>query len=148
MSDPMTVLAMTGATTVVAAMATSTWEATRERVVELFHRRGDERSTTVQAQLDGDAELIAGESEDSDGVREDLVRPWARRIGALLREHPETAEELRALIQEASVLPASQEWSQHITAHAGGAAFGAQGPGSSVHVHHSRPAAAEPPTPA
>lgn len=145
MSDPMTVLAMTGATTVVAAMATSAWEGTRERVVELFRRRGDERSTALQAQLDGDAELVAGESDDTDGVRDDLVRPWARRIGALLREHPETADELRALIEEVSVPPAAQEWSQHITAHAGGAAFGAQGPGSSVHVHHHRPAAGESP---
>ncbi|MEU9163904.1 hypothetical protein AB0D29_26995 [Streptomyces sp. NPDC048424] len=145
MSDPMTVLAMTGATTVVAAMATSAWEGTRERVVELFHRRGDERSTALQAQLDGDAELVAGESDDTDGVRDDLVRPWARRIGALLREHPEAADELRTLIEEVSVPPAAQKWSQHITAHAGGTAFGAQGPGSSVHVHHHRPAAGESP---
>ncbi|MFF3674652.1 hypothetical protein ACFYYS_11775 [Streptomyces sp. NPDC002120] len=145
MSDPMTVLAMTGATTVVAAMATSAWEGTRERVVALFHRRGDERSTVLQAQLDGDAELVTGESDDTDGVRNDLVRLWARRIGALLREHPETADELRALIEEVSVPPAAQEWSQHITAHAGGSAFGAQGPGSSVHVHHHRPAAGESP---
>ncbi|OEJ35154.1 hypothetical protein [Streptomyces subrutilus] len=68
-----------------------------------------------------------------------------RRIGALLRACSETADALRALIEEVSVPPATQGWSQHITAHVGGAAFGAHGPASSVHVHHHRPAAGEAP---
>jgi hypothetical protein len=128
---------MTGATTIVAAMATSAWESTRGRVMELFHRRDERQSATVEALLDGDAELVVRE-EDTDGVREDLIRPWTRRLAALLREHPEAAGELRVLVdQVAAELPQTENhWVQHITAHSGGAAFGAQGPGSSVHVHH------------
>ncbi|WP_051787289.1 MULTISPECIES: hypothetical protein [Streptomyces] len=146
MSDPMTVLAMTGATTVVAAMATSVWEGTRDRVVDLFRRRDEDRGAVVRAQLDGDAELVLGEGEDTDGVRDDLVRPWGRRLAALLRDHPEAAEELRALIEDGAAPRNGGTWSQHVTAHAGGAAFGAQGPGSSVHVHHHRPVPGDTPT--
>jgi hypothetical protein len=137
MTDPATVLAMTGATTIVAAMATSAWESTRGKVTELFRRRDEDQSAMVGAQLDGDAHLVVRE-EDTDGAREDLIRPWTRRLAALLREHPEAAGELRVLVdQVAAELPRTEHhWVQHITAHAGGAAFGAQGPGSSVHVHH------------
>jgi hypothetical protein len=118
-------------------MATSAWESARGRVVELF-RKADKGE--VGAQLDGDAELVVLE-EDADRVREDLVRPWARRLAALLRDHPEAAAELRELVERvAEELPhADQQWVQNVTAHSGGTAFGAQGPGSSVHVHE-RPA--------
>ncbi|WP_307676392.1 hypothetical protein [Streptomyces sp. V4I2] len=127
---------MTGATTIVAAMATTAWEAARGGVTELFRRSNEDGSGTIEAQLDGDAALVVRD-EDTDGVREDLVRPWARRLAALLREHPEAADELRALVdQVAAELPRTEHnWAQHITAHSGGSAFGAQGPGSSVHVH-------------
>ncbi|MFF8679071.1 hypothetical protein ACF07W_17170 [Streptomyces sp. NPDC015140] len=145
MSDPMTVLAMTGATTVVAAMATSVWEGTRDRVVDLFRRHDQARGAVLRAQLDGDAELVLEEGVDTDGVRDDLVRPWARRLAALLRDHPEAAEELRALVEDSASPRGEGTWSQHVTARAGGAAFGAQGPGSSIHVHHHRPVAGDTP---
>ncbi|WP_406116733.1 hypothetical protein [Streptomyces anulatus] len=143
MSDPMAVLAMTGATTVVAAMATSVWEGTRDQVVDLFRRRDEGRSAVVRAQLDGDAELVSGEGDDT--VRDDLVRPWARRLAALLRDHPEAVEGLRALVEDNAAPRDGGTWSQHIAARAGGAAFGAQGPGSSVHVHYYRPAPGDAP---
>ncbi|MEU6633335.1 hypothetical protein ABZ905_34360 [Streptomyces parvus] len=143
MSDPMAVLAMTGATTVVAAMATSVWEGTREQVVDLFRRRDEDRGAVVRTQLDGDAELVSGEEDET--VRDDLVRPWARRLAALLRDHPEAADELRALVEDSDGSRDGGTWSQHIAARAGGAAFGAQGPGSSIHVHHHRPAAGDAP---
>ncbi|GGJ90508.1 hypothetical protein GCM10011583_22400 [Streptomyces camponoticapitis] len=136
MTDPMSVLAMTGATTIVAAMATSTWESARGRVAELFRRRGEDEATAIAVQLDGDAHLVADE-DDTEGVREELIRPWARRLAALLREHPEATEELRRVVEEvAAGLPRTeQHWTQNVTAHSGGTAFGTQGPGSSVHIH-------------
>ncbi|WP_405674684.1 hypothetical protein OG292_02365 [Streptomyces sp. NBC_01511] len=136
MTDPMSALVMTGATTIVAAMATSGWESARARVAELFGRRGDDEVTAIAVQLDGDAHLVADE-EDTEGVREELVRPWARRLAALLREHPEATEELRRVVEEvAAGLPRTEHhWTQNVTAHSGGTAFGTQGPGSSVHIH-------------
>ncbi|WP_404816135.1 hypothetical protein [Streptomyces thermolineatus] len=136
MSDPMSVLAMAGATTIVAAMATSAWDVTRSRAAELFRRRGADEPATVGAQLDGDASLVV-DDPDPQAAREDLVRPWARRLAALLHDHPEAGEDLRLLVEDAAadLPPGAQNWVQHVTAHAGGTAFGAQGPGSSVHVH-------------
>ncbi|MFD3485648.1 hypothetical protein [Streptomyces sp. NPDC058665] len=146
MTDPMSVLAMTGATTIVAAMATSMWESARGGVAALFRRRGDDEATAIAVQLDGDADLVAGE-DDTEGVREELIRPWARRLAALLREHPEAADELRRVVEEvAAGLPRTeQHWTQNVSAHSGGTAFGAQGPGSSVHIHrHAAPGESDP----
>ncbi|MFJ7271334.1 hypothetical protein ACIQV3_32630 [Streptomyces sp. NPDC099050] len=136
MTDPVSALVMAGATTIVAAMATSVWEGARGRVVEVFRRRGDDGVAAIETQLDADARLVA-EEEDTDGTRQDLLRPWARRFAALLREHPEATEELRRAVEEvAAALPRTgQHWTQNVTAHGGGTAFGAQGPGSSVHIH-------------
>ncbi|TDC79713.1 hypothetical protein [Streptomyces hainanensis] len=136
MSDPMSVLAMAGATTIVAAMATSAWDTTRARAAALFRRRGEEEPAALGAQLDGDARLVA-DDPDPDAAREDLLRPWARRLAMLLNDHPEAGEDVRLLVERAAadLPPGAQHWAQHITAHAGGTAFGAQGPGSSVHVH-------------
>ncbi|MFD3808999.1 hypothetical protein ACFWSF_24795 [Streptomyces sp. NPDC058611] len=136
MTDPMSALVMAGASSIVAAMATSAWEGARERVVEVFRRRGDDGVAAIEAQLDADARLVVDE-EDAYGTRQDLLRPWARRLAALLREHPEAAEELRRAVEEvAAALPRSeQHWTQNVTAHGGGTALGAQGPGSSVHIH-------------
>ncbi|MFD7972388.1 hypothetical protein [Streptomyces clavifer] len=159
-ADPMTALAMTGATTIVAAMATSAWQTTRDGTARLFNRGGRDLPV-LQAQLDGDADIVAedddtdivAEDDDTDGARQDLVGPWRRRLTALLREHPEVAAELRALVDEArrELAPAQQNWIQHITAHQGLAA-GTMGDHSSVTIHyHSAPEhqpSASPPPPA
>ncbi|MHB9863493.1 hypothetical protein [Streptomyces sp. YIM S03343] len=52
-------LAMTGATTVVAAIATSAWDSTRHAVVQLFAYDQGRQAAVIAAQLDGDAALVA-----------------------------------------------------------------------------------------
>lgn len=69
MTDPMSVLAMTGATTIVAAMATSMWESARGGVAALFRRRGDDEATAIAVQLDGDAHLVAARTTPRAYVR-------------------------------------------------------------------------------
>ncbi|MFE1786463.1 hypothetical protein ACFW9F_28795 [Streptomyces sp. NPDC059506] len=120
----------------------------RSGAAELVRRRGADEPATVGAQLDGDASLVV-DDPDPQAAREDLVRPWARRLAALLHDHPEAGEDLRLLVEDAAadLPPGAQNWVQHVTAHAGGTAFGAQGPGSSVHVHlPSAPGAGSGPT--
>ncbi|MFD3467116.1 hypothetical protein ACFWWM_12225 [Streptomyces sp. NPDC058682] len=87
-------------TTLVAAMATNVWEGTRDRVVELVRRRDPDRAAALRAQLNGDADL----------VHDDLVRPGARRIAALLRDHPEAADGVRAVVEEAALPHSAQSW--------------------------------------
>ena len=49
-TDPLTTLAMTGAHTIVAAMATNAWESAQAAAARLFHRRGHALEA-VEAQL-------------------------------------------------------------------------------------------------
>lgn len=144
--DPMTALAMTGATTIVAAMATSAWQATRAGTARLFHRRGH-ALPAIEAQLDGDAAVVE-QDDDADGARHDLIGPWNRRLVALLREHPEAQADLKSLIDDVrGQLPqVQQSWVQANIARDGGQVFAAQG--GSVVVHQATPGQSHPPTPA
>jgi hypothetical protein len=106
------VLAMTGATTVVAAMATDAWQDVRDWTARLFHRRGYDRKA-IEAQLDGDARLVEL-GGDTDDARQDFVGPWRRRLAALLLEFPEAETDLADLIERArDELPVTrQTWIQ------------------------------------
>ncbi|MFE5191924.1 hypothetical protein [Streptomyces sp. NPDC056628] len=149
MPDPdLTALAMTGATTVVAAMSTSAWEAVRARIAALFHQGGDSQST-VEAQLDRSAARVTSAGECAE-ARDGETTRWCNDLLDLLRERPEVAGDIQALIDEVQPqLPsAQQQWIQHVTARDGGMAVGAQGPGSSIHVHHyAASGQVQPPTP-
>ncbi|MEV0664666.1 hypothetical protein ACIBI3_31875 [Actinomadura luteofluorescens] len=136
MSDPVTALAMTGATTLVAAMATSAWQSARARTAALFHRRGDS-PRDVEAQLDRSAARVTDAGGD-DGTRDGQITRWRDDLEDLLRAHPDTEGGLRVLINEIhQQLPQEQQqWVQHIIARDGGSAFGALGPGSSINVHY------------
>lgn len=106
-------LALTGATTVVAAMATDAWQAARTGTARLFHRRGGTLSA-IEAQLDGDAEVV-DRDEYADAARGDLVGAWKRRLIALLREFPEAGADLQALIEQVGgeLPPAQRSWVQN-----------------------------------
>lgn len=116
LEESLTALAAAGGGAVVAAMATDAWQVTRDRVVRLFRGRAE-----VEARLEEDAALVAG-AEDPDGVRRALLPAWGVRLGALLAEHPEYADELRQLIGAA---PRTQS-EQHNTAHDNARVFGVQ----------------------
>ncbi|MEU3921616.1 hypothetical protein [Streptomyces sp. NPDC029004] len=137
-TDPLTTLALTGAHTIVAAMATNAWESAQAAAARLFHRRGHALEA-VEAQLAGDAALVE-EDEDADTVRGELVGPWRRRLAALLREHPEAEDDLRAMVEEVChELPQQQQsWVQNNTARDGGQLFAVQG-GGSIHVSQVSP---------
>src|ERR1700722_9551583 len=94
----MEALAMTGATTLVAAMATSAWQSARTGVARLFHR-GGRALPAIEARLDSDAEIIK-QAEDPDGARKDLAGGCKQQLAQLLRESPESAADLAALIDQ------------------------------------------------
>lgn len=141
LSDPVSLLAMAGATTVVSAMATSAWEVARDRTVALFRRRdegmtGDE-DDPVQAELEASAARVRDAAE-LEVARNRQVQRWQENLEDLLRRAPELSGEVAALIDEVgALLPTAQNvWQQSVHATGGGSAYGALGPGSSVHVHH------------
>lgn len=146
--DPTTAaLAMTAATTIVGAMATSTWETARTWTVQLFQRRG-RSPQEVEAQLDRSVARVT-RAEDSGTARQAQITRWREDLEDLLHDHPDAADDLESLVREVQQLlpPVQQQWVTHVTAH-GGIAAGAVGPGSGVHIHnHSGPGQVRPAAP-
>ena len=109
-------MAMFGATTIVAAMATDTWSAAREGAAQLF-RRGPHRHAHIEVQLDANAALVV-QADDADRARGALAGLWQLELEAFLTRHPDAAEELGTLIAhiQAGLPEAQQQWVQHNTA--------------------------------
>ncbi|MFG2646055.1 hypothetical protein ACGFYP_34430 [Streptomyces sp. NPDC048370] len=110
-------LAMTGATTIVAAMATDAWTTARNRVVALFHRRSPDLQAQIEAQLDANSALVA-QDQNVERSRSALIGLWQLELQRLLTAHPDAAGDLSTQTAEIqSELPAAlQEWVQHNTA--------------------------------
>ncbi|WP_419999368.1 hypothetical protein [Streptomyces boninensis] len=146
MPDPESVLAMTAATTIVAAMATNAWETTRAGVARIFRRAAEEGPETpsgavIEVRLDRSAAQI-GRADEPDRAREAQAGRWRVYLEDLLQDHPEAAAELTDLVADVQrqLPPVHQQWIMHVVARDGGSAYGAQGPGSRVIVHpHPEP---------
>jgi hypothetical protein len=112
-------LAMTGAATVVGAMATDAWQAARTKVAGLLGRGDDSRRELAETRLErAAAEVEIAEPDRREEVRERIAAAWQVRLVDLLEEHPEAEAELRRVIEDLSsrLPPAQQSWVQHITA--------------------------------
>ncbi|MFI6008762.1 hypothetical protein ACIBAG_08005 [Streptomyces sp. NPDC051243] len=94
MNDELTLLAQAGAAALVTAMATDAWQETRGAITGLF-RRG--RRAALEAQLDGNAELVR-DSPHPDDVRRALLGYWTQELAALLREDPAGRDPLARLV--------------------------------------------------
>ncbi|MFF8293557.1 hypothetical protein ACF068_30715 [Streptomyces sp. NPDC016309] len=129
----MAALAMTAATTIVGAMATSTWETARTWTVQLFQRRG-RSPQEVEAELDRSLARVT-RAEDSGTARQNQITRWRDDLEDLLHDHPDAADDLESLVREVQqqLPPVQQQWIVHVIAH-GGIAAAAVGPGSGVHI--------------
>ncbi|MFC9932232.1 hypothetical protein [Streptomyces sp. NPDC127190] len=101
MSDELTVLAEAGAAAVVAAMATDLWQETRSAVVALFRPADRRRRAALEAQLDGNADLVRA-AADPEGVRRTLLAYWALELAARLRDDPAARAALARLTAAAA----------------------------------------------
>lgn len=144
MPDPEAVLAMTAATTIVAAMGTSAWQAVKAGVASIVRRTGGaesgpESGARIEVRLERSAARIAN-AADPEEVRQAQIVRWQEDLEDLMQEHPDAAAELRTLVEaiRQQLPPVQQQWVQRIEARDGGFAVGAQGPGSRVIVHHDR----------
>src|ERR1700755_625755 len=106
---------MTGASTLVAAMATGAYESARARTAALFRRRGD-CEPDVRAALDRSAARLA-EAGPADGVRDGQIARWQEDLLDLLRQCPDTEADLRSLISEVrrQLPPERVSWVQQIS---------------------------------
>src|SRR5258705_9400596 len=119
---------MSGATAIVAAMATEAWDVARDRAVQLFRRRGSDRQTAVAAQLEDNAVLVAHAS-DGERARRALIGRWQLELEEFLAADPDATAELQALIDDIrSALPTgARTWVQHNEVSGLGTGFFVQG---------------------
>jgi hypothetical protein len=110
-------LALAGATTIVAAMATDTWSAARDRAANLFRRSGCDRTAEIEAQLDVTAGLVV-RARDAERARAALTGFWQLELEEFLSCHPDAADELGTLIAQvhAELPTAQRQRVQHNTA--------------------------------
>lgn len=101
MGPEMADLARTAGTTMVALMATQTWESARDGVVALWRRFQPARAEAIGGELEATHEdlLLARESGDTDTEAE-LTAEWQARVRRLLLAQPEVADELRRILAE------------------------------------------------
>jgi len=132
-------LAATGAAALVGAAATDAWQQARSGFARLLGRRPDGTDAVLLRRLDAlSVEVEQAPPAERDEVRRRQLPLWQTRLEDLIEEDPTAVEELTSLTEQLQAqLPSrTQQWVQHITAHQGGTAFGAQGEGSSVTVHY------------
>jgi hypothetical protein len=134
----LTQLAATGAAALVGAAATDAWQQARSGFARLLARRPGSEEAIVLHRLDAlSAEIEQAPPVDRDEIRRRQQPLWQARLEDLIEKDDAAAQDLAGLTDRLRAqLPAhSEHWVQHITAHPGGTAYGAQGPGSSVIIH-------------
>ncbi|MGW5866581.1 hypothetical protein ACWFRJ_30910 [Streptomyces sp. NPDC055239] len=139
-------LAMTGATTIVAAMATDAWTTVRSGFSAFIRRRSPDLHAGIEARLDNGAALVA-QAGDAKSARGVLVGLWQGELERFLAAHPDAAEELG--VQTAEMLAAlptmQQQWVQHNAAHDHGVVNAVQD--GTQHNHYMDSLGTQPPSP-
>ncbi|WP_232792485.1 hypothetical protein [Actinacidiphila yeochonensis] len=100
-------------------MATDAWQATRNRVLELWRRVQPARADATAVQLDSSHEDVLAAGTDGDQQTVGEVRAqWQGLFRRLLAAHPEAERELRALLDDLGAAhgPALPSTVQHATA--------------------------------
>ncbi|MFJ3639621.1 hypothetical protein ACIPRD_07705 [Streptomyces sp. NPDC090108] len=98
-ADWIAALATSGATALVAAAATDTWQSTREAFGRVFHRAG--REDVVTGELDRVAAQLDAAGDGREAARAALTGQWAARLREVLERHPEAAADIQAAIDRA-----------------------------------------------
>ncbi|WP_146229103.1 hypothetical protein [Streptomyces sp. NWU339] len=113
-------LAMSGATTIVAAMATDAWAAVRDGFLAVVRRRSPELHAGIEAQLDDGAALVVP-GQGAEAARRLLIRQWQLELERFLAVYPDAAEELAAQTDRMrAALAAAQQHNLHNNAHGHG----------------------------
>ncbi|MEC3994465.1 hypothetical protein VSR01_13365 [Actinacidiphila sp. DG2A-62] len=102
-------------------MATDAWQRTRDGVVAIWRGVHPERAESVADELaQTREELLAARSSDDQQTEIELQVEWRGRIRRLLLADPNSAEELRALLNDVSRQHSAGSNPVHMEAHATG----------------------------
>lgn len=103
MESELTMLATSGATTVVTLMASDAWNVMRSRIVGLLRRDSATRGDVDGVEIGVDSErreVMAARDGGGSTVIADLEAVWRVRLRRVLREDPSAADVLRELMAE------------------------------------------------
>jgi hypothetical protein len=101
LTEALMTLAATGGNAVITAMVTDGWESSKGRIAKLFGGGKPELTQATAARLDQSrAALDQFSGADLDRAKTEQEIVWRTRLEDLLEQHPETADELRALVTE------------------------------------------------
>ncbi len=97
----MLALASVAGQTVVAAAVTDAWESTKRGFGRLIGGGDPERTGLAERRLEQSREqLLAVPVADRELAQAQLAPTWQTRLFDLLEDHPETAADLRALVEQ------------------------------------------------
>jgi hypothetical protein len=101
LAEALMALAATGGNAVITAMATDGWESFKGRIAKIFGGGKPELAQATAARLDQTRSALAGlNGADLERVRTEQQVVWRTRLEDLLEQHPETADQLEALVAE------------------------------------------------
>jgi hypothetical protein len=101
LEDGLLALAAVAGQTVVAAAVTEAWGSAQRGFAQLLGRGDPERTALAERRLEQSHEqLMAVPPADREMALAQLAPMWQTRLLDLLEEHPETAADLRALVDQ------------------------------------------------
>ena len=108
LAEDLLALAALAGNTVVTAAVTDTWEAARDKFVQLLGRGDPDKAKLAEQRLaETHDQLAAGTSTEPERARAALAERWAGRLADLLEEDFGAETDLRAAVQEIqAMLPA------------------------------------------
>lgn len=104
--DPVLVkLAMSAGGILVKAITTDGYELVRKAVLKLWRRHEPERAEMIEQTLaTTQAELAEAPEAEAAQVAQEFDAEWLAYFRALLRNHPEAADDVRAMVEELTPL--------------------------------------------
>jgi hypothetical protein len=110
-------LAGAGGAALVAAVATDGWQLAKRGFTHLFSRGDQHREAAVAERLERTRAVVEAGGDDGERVRAEQQVAWTVRLADLLTDHPEAAEELRALVAQVAAA-AGPRSAGHVVQHA------------------------------
>lgn len=100
LAETLGALAGAGGTALVGAVATDGWQLAKRGFGQLFARSDQSRAAAVDERLERTRAVVEAAGARSERVRLEQQAAWTARLEDLLSDHPEAAEELRALVEQ------------------------------------------------
>lgn len=115
--EALAALAGAGGTALIGAVATDGWQAAKRGFARLIGRGDPNRTAAVEERLESTRAVVERADPGDDRVRLEQRAAWTARLEDLLAEHPESADELRTLVEQVTAASGNRS-AGHVVQHA------------------------------